>query len=509
MSHLPPPTPPFESTEKMGQGAPNSVSQQRRPHSISIHILDDDSLLNIFHLCRPVLLDEDDVEAIRILRGGDWIRERWWYKLTHICRRWRHLVLASASHLGLCLICTYRTPVADMLAHSPPLPLVIDHVDKDLDITAEDEEGIMLALQHRDRVRRIRIEMPISKLQKFTVAMDDEFPILEYLYIVPSTKHNADLMLPKTFRAPHLQHLILINFAIPVRSPILTTAVGLVTLSLQRIPPSAYFHPDDLLQRLSLMPQLETLGINFHSPVPNRDVERQLLHKPIITQVTLPNLRWFALGGVSVYLEALLPRMTTPLLEKLQIMFFNQLSFPIPHLLHFINTAENLRFSNAWIRFFARGVTVTVYPSEGAKMYTLYLEVGCGHLDWQVASTAQIVNTLSTVFSAVKYLTLDYGRSSLRSEWRNEADRTQWRELLRPFSNLTTLRVNIGLTTQLSHALELDDGEAPLVLLPELKELSYSPSGDASSAFTAFINARQRAGRPVTLTPRETRLPRR
>jgi hypothetical protein len=45
-----------------------------------------------------------------------------------------------------------------MLAHSPPLPLVIDYEDdgEDTVITAEDEEAIILALEQRDRVRRIR-----------------------------------------------------------------------------------------------------------------------------------------------------------------------------------------------------------------------------------------------------------------------------------------------------------------------------------------------------------------
>jgi len=85
------------------------------------------------------------------------------------------------------------------------------------------------------------------------------------------------------------------------------------------------------------MPQLEILGIAFHSPLPNRDVKRQLLHTPITTHITLPNLRWFGSTGTTAYLEALLPQMTTPLLEKLQIRFFNELTLSVPHL-QFITT---------------------------------------------------------------------------------------------------------------------------------------------------------------------------
>ncbi|KAI0284492.1 hypothetical protein BC826DRAFT_156549 [Russula brevipes] len=45
---------------------------------------------------------------------------------------------------------------------------------------------------------------------------------------------------------------------------------------------------------------------------------------------------------LAAYMEALLPRMTTPLLEKLQIVFFNQLTFSIPSLLHFMATTDIL-----------------------------------------------------------------------------------------------------------------------------------------------------------------------
>jgi hypothetical protein len=48
-----------------------------------------------------------------------------------------------------------------MLAHSPPLPLIIQYDDEDSDLTAEDEQGIMFALKHRDRVQRIYLAMPV------------------------------------------------------------------------------------------------------------------------------------------------------------------------------------------------------------------------------------------------------------------------------------------------------------------------------------------------------------
>jgi len=117
--------------------------------------------------------------------------------------------------------------------------------------------------------------------------------------------------------------------------------------------------------------------------------------------------------------------------------------------------------------------------------------------DWQVASTAQIFSVLRSAFSAVEDLTLEYWRYDVSSESHNEADRTQWRDLLRSFTNVKTLRVGFRLISRLSHSLQLEDGESPLELLPELKELSYSDHHD--DAFTAFIDARRIASRPVTV----------
>jgi len=210
-----------------------------------------------------------------------------------------------------------------MLAHSPPFPLVIDHVDQSRPITAEDEEQIMLALQHPDRVRRIRLLVPTQNLQKFIAAMDKEFPILEYLHIGPLTYNNTGFVVPEILQAPHLRHLVLLNFAFTLGSQLFTTAAGLITLSLNDIPPSAYIHPGDLLRCISHITQLQTLGVSFQSPLPDHDIERQILDVPITSRVTLPSLRWFGFKGASAYLETLLSRITAPVLEKLQVDFFN------------------------------------------------------------------------------------------------------------------------------------------------------------------------------------------
>jgi hypothetical protein len=459
-----------------------------RPCTTSIHILDDDSLLHVFYLCRPFLGGDDDI--------ANWIyNERWWYAPAHVCRRWRNIILGSTTYLGLSLVCTYGTPVADMLAHSPPLPLVIGYFNNVRELTT-DEEEIILALKQHSRVRRVRLSNAVTIMQKLSVVMDEEYPNLEFLYITRRTEDNDTISrFPETFQAPHLRHLTLRGFVLPIGSRLLTSAVSLVTLHLDMVHPSTYFHPNTLIQWISPMSHLETLDIYFKFSIPNRDVERQLTHTPAIAPITLPNLHHLHFRGVSAYLEALVYRITAPRVEKLRIEFFNQLTFSIPRLLQFVDTAENLRFNNASV-FFSDNPGVVLSPDGETKVYALIIAVSCWHLDWQVSSMAQIFNSLGQLSSAVEHLALRYNVHSETSEEHNEVDRTELRKLLGSFSNVKTLQIEKGLVRDLSNCLQLEDDELPLELLPELHELEYIGS---VNAFTSFIDARRNAGRPVTL----------
>ncbi|KAI0255458.1 hypothetical protein BJV78DRAFT_674476 [Lactifluus subvellereus] len=169
------------------------------PH-LPIHTLNNDVLLNIFYLYRLGVPDEYNEDGNINANWGD---QRWWYKLAQVCQRWRYLILASPSRLDLHLLCTYGVPIANMLAHSPLLPLTIYYWGV---MTEEDEEGILLALRHSDRVHYISLYLPTPKLRKIITTMDEQFPILERLYI-SSTEHDRSLVLPRTFQAPHLRHL--------------------------------------------------------------------------------------------------------------------------------------------------------------------------------------------------------------------------------------------------------------------------------------------------------------
>jgi hypothetical protein len=388
-----------------------------------------------------------------------------------------------------------------MLAHSPPLPLVIDYVNEDRETTAEDGDAVLFALRHRDRVHRIRVLMPASQSRKLMTAFDDEFPVLEYMYFgALPTSDPSGLILPDGFRAPRLRHLVLLTFPFPMRSPPwLVTVAGLVTLSIQYIHPSTNCCPEDFFRQLALLPQLETLGISFSAVFTQRDVDAQLFRRPLVTDLKLPNLRWLGFRGISTYLEAVLPRMTTPLLEKLQLVFFDRPDVSIPHLLRFVGAERNLKFYSARFRFANNYVFVYVCPREGDPVYTFRVNLGIPStsLDEQVASTTEIFYQLRTMFSAIEHLTLEFRRFS---EMGGEARGIRWDDLLRQFSNVKTLRLDNEFVGPVSRSLQVHGGGgAAMELLPELKVLEYPACRDIENSFDGFIDTREKAGLPVTV----------
>jgi hypothetical protein len=55
--------------------------------------------------------------------------------------------------------------------------------------------------QQRDRVCRIRLWMPGLGLQKLLMAIDGEYPVLEYMIMGAQTEAGTALMLPETLQA--------------------------------------------------------------------------------------------------------------------------------------------------------------------------------------------------------------------------------------------------------------------------------------------------------------------
>ena len=395
-----------------------------------------------------------------------WDRERWWYKPIHVCRKWRHLILSSPNRLDLHLVCTYGTPVEDMLSHSPPLPLIIYYPSLTYKIPAADEEGIIYALQQPDRVHRINVTAPTTVLCKLFIAMACEFPILERLFLGLSTTSRAGSALPEKFLAPLLRHLTLFKISLPIQSQLLRQAENLITLRFWELSASPEFHPAHLVAQLLGMSRLEILEVQFYTAIPNRRFESPAQPIPI----TLPSLkRLYFLGG-STYLEGILARINAPFLSKFNVTYFNQLTFNLSHLLQFVHTIGTFSFRFTDIHFGEKSVSVVAdkLPIR-AGSYSFSVRVECQPLGWQAACAAQICHTLNPLLAGAERLTIGFHKDG-SEPWKDEIDVEMWHGFLRTFAGVKSLQFTGALVGNLLRLLQLDEGVLPLKLLPKLPE---------------------------------------
>ncbi|KAI0247715.1 hypothetical protein BJV78DRAFT_1285303 [Lactifluus subvellereus] len=222
----------------------------------------------------------------RVIRYKYWGIKRWWYKLQ-----------------------------AYFPIHHPYLSPI--HCPNNYDgMSGEDEQGVLHALQHYDRVHYIALGVPGPTLRKLVVAMDGHFPTPEYMVIFSRTSDNTGVKLPEAFEAPNLRRLVLSCSTFPPRSLLLPTAVGLVIL-----------RDDNFVAQLSLMPKLEKLGIRFHALISDFNIERQQLSHPPMTRTTLLCFRKFGFRGVPAHLEGFSTQTSAPVLKSIGVSFFNQLTF--------------------------------------------------------------------------------------------------------------------------------------------------------------------------------------
>lgn len=469
----------------LAQVPPSKLPAAERPGNRPIDLLNDDMLLSIFGSYR---LDDDE----------NWNLQLRWYKLVHVFRKWRHLIYASPSHLNLHLLCRNGTPVADMLHNSPPLPLTIKYQNTRATMAPGDEEGILFALQQRDRVRRIVLHAPSQDLHKFLTALNEYFPTLEHLSILSTADDDARLVMPKAFQAPRLSHLTLLGVTLSAEPRSLTYTVSLVALSLTIPRVLVYIPPEDLAAQLQSVPLLEELTISFSVAIPRSRIR---IHAMDRTPAALPALRRFVFRGVSAYLEGLLARISAPHLRILDVTLFNQLTFALPVLSQFISTTAELRFPVANVNFNQTSMSISVSdrtPGEAQGDKSFYVQVSCKPFDWQVNSAAQICSALLRMLAEVKELSLDFYEPKMPPQCQNQVDSRMWYELLGPFRSVKKLHIGHALALNLSCALQPDGSEEPTgLLLPALDELLVEEG--CEDDFTDFINAPQRADCPIQL----------
>jgi hypothetical protein len=419
---------------------------------------------------------------------------------------YRYAILTSGLLVHDELGINHRTPIMDLQEHLSPTSFYIDHRRLVATVSTQDELGMCHALVLRDRVRSIILHLPPLILHKVLMLMGEAFPILEQLslsFIFDEDEVIPVLVLPQTFLSPNLRHLTLLGVCLPKGLSSLSFTVSLVTLTITNIRASGYFCPRQLVARLRFLPQLEGLSIGFSVPIPRPSAEMEPLGEQG-PPVTLPNLKTLVFKGVSTYLERLVAQIRAPLLQRLDITFFDQIAFALPHLSHFSSTIGGLK-PTAMVRFQSDRVLIIGDHYYNTQQYEydgrFVMRVMCASFDWQIDCAAQICSALMPTLSVAEKLTLDY-LLMMPTEWQNgEVDGTTWHDLLRSFIGLKELHISNSLSEELSRALQVDEIGSDPAFLPALQELvSEFDELNGASLFGSFIHARQVADRPVRLS---------
>jgi len=390
----------------------------------------------------------------------------------------------------------------DMLDIWPEFPISIED---DGDATVEGATNVVNALKLNDRVSRIKLWNVSSsevKLERVVEVMQDPFPTLTYLLLLSSDVTPpviSDSFLGGS--APRLQNLWLDGIPFPTLPNLLFSAPDLVHLRLWRVPHSGYISPETMVSCLSALTRLEEFVLGFQSPR-SRPFRTDRLRRPL-TRTILPALTQLRYKGVTEYLEDLVARIDIPLLQEIEMTFFNQLVFDISQLPKFVtHTATIATLDQADVVFYNSSIsielssqTATVDPAK------LTLRISCRQLDWQLSSLAQVCNSTLATPSTLDRLDIHEDRHS-PPHWQDDIETTQWLELFHPFTSVKNLHLSKQVTPCVAPALKELPGERVTEVLPALQNLfidGFQPSGPDQEAFGGFVAARQLSGCPVTI----------
>jgi hypothetical protein len=466
---------------------------------VTIDILPDNVLLHIFLFDGLEYWHRGLINRFVGQGGTDRLgRLTWtWYRLVHVCRRWRSIIFASPNFLDLRLVCLPGTRV-ELTGIWPSLPIIISNAfggtfPGDFDFDA--------AIVHPNRVREINLSLSSLQLQRLVPAMQEQFPALIHLLLF-STPRDVSPALPDGFlggSAPRLQSLWLGYIPFPALPKFLLSATDLVYLGLLKIPHSGYISPEAIVTCLAGMASLKSLLIDFLSPLSRPDRKRRRPPPPIRT--VLPALTHFQFEGVSEYLEDFMARIDAPLLDSIRIAFFSQLIFEVPQLAQFTRRTTGIQALNKmYMNFRIFGVDVGSSPpldSDGMSR----LRILCKESDWQLSSLAQVLTPFFPSTHTLEHLYMYETFSP--PQWRDDIENEQWLEFFAPFTVVKNLYLSKSVAPPFARALQGLVGSGMTEVLPTLQNIfleGQQPSGPLLEGIGKFVAARQLSDHPITVS---------
>lgn len=395
---------------------------------------------------------------------------RSWHRLVHVCKRWRHVIFASPRGLRLRLYCTHGTPVSEALDLWPALPIVMQYGGSPTlhPPSPGDEDNIVAALKHFDRVRSISLTVTSSLMERLGT-IEAPFSELEDLVLLSQDRNGQ--MLPGAFRwGSHLRSFHATGIAFRSLPQLLPSSQNLVDIQIHEIPGFGYISPEAFADALAVMPQLQSLSLQFSS-LPSRRDHISVPPKSGAPSV-FPSLSRLKFRGNSRYLNGLLARIDAPSLRDIEIFFFNQLTFDVSQLGKFIDRTEIQKSHRRADILITERATCISFNQPGSPT-RLGIHTSCEQFDWQLFSMSQICNHFPMFLSRIEDLRINATRPP---SVQDEMDDERWLELIRLFGVARTFRVTGGLAPEIVRALRPADRVLETAL-PALRNLYVQGSG--------------------------------
>ncbi|KAI9450229.1 hypothetical protein BJY52DRAFT_199055 [Lactarius psammicola] len=416
--------------------------------SASIEVLPDDVLLQIFGSYRASSPTH-------------------WHRLIHVCRRWRRIVFSSPRSLDLRLYCKHGTPVLKTLDCWPAFPIVVQYRGCPIlnPPTPEDEDNIVAALKHSDRVYSISLTVTHSLLKKLGT-IEEPFPGLEDL--------DLDLRFGPPFPGhirwgTRLRSLRLTEISLAAIPQLLLSSPNLVDLRLHEIHSFSNLSSQSFASALSEMTQLQSLSLSVSPSLlfPFRLHSSLIDIPPFSGERVLPALTRLKLRGNCDSLNSFVAGIDAPRLVDIEIMFTFQPTIDVSPLSQFIDRIEIQKpFRRASI--LSSECAISMFLTRPRAPTRLELGISCGQSDRQLSSMSQICNHFSQSLLGVRDLRVEATPASSRWDGMNGG---RWTELIRSFSGAERLYVAGDFAAGILHAFRPAAGGLTSSALPALTHL--------------------------------------
>jgi hypothetical protein len=456
-------------------------------HAATINILPDEILLEIFYIC----LHDPFMESFEHSKGE-------WQRLVQVCRRWRQTIYASPRYLDLLLHCSKRTHVRN-LSCWPAFPIAISYrrgVDDDNDVIA--------LLKHSNRVRLISLFLTSSQLGNVVAVMQETFSALTDLELCTSVDLPDELVLPGGFlggSAPCLQEVYLDGIPFPELPTLLLSSHDIVSLHLDRIPPTGYFSPEAMIAGLAVLTRLQTLRFVFQTWRPFPELEQRTRHPDPPMRAVLPALTDFAFLGHREYLEDFVAQLDAPRLDDFWMSLDRLDSLWPPQLSLFITRTETLRFRHARAEFSNQTFNFELSRDFERSRPRLSLSAPFEWWGTHVEHVSHVLGRIFAMFSKVGHLYIRAGED--HPGWQDDIDSIEWLTFFHLFTTVKSLHISGSFAGQVARALEDVPGEMVTEVFPSLLLLSYEDDDRQVESTEQFASLRQLNGHPVTIVDLE------